>query len=55
LTIVGLVAAGLRNPEIAAKLFVSPETVKTHVSNALAKLGVSNRTELAAEATRRSL
>jgi predicted ATPase/class 3 adenylate cyclase/DNA-binding CsgD family transcriptional regulator len=53
LSVVGLVAAGLRNPEIAAKLFVSPETVKTHVSNALAKLGVSNRTELAALAARR--
>ena len=54
LEVVGLVVEGLRNPEIAARLFVSPETVKTHVSNILAKLGVANRTELAALASRRS-
>jgi DNA-binding CsgD family transcriptional regulator len=54
LEVVGLVVEGLRNPEIAARLFVSPETVKTHVSNILAKLGVANRTELAALAARRS-
>jgi len=53
LEVVGLVVEGLRNPEIAARLFVSPETVKTHVSNVLAKLGVVNRTELAALASRR--
>jgi predicted ATPase/class 3 adenylate cyclase/DNA-binding NarL/FixJ family response regulator len=53
LEVVGLVVAGLRNPEIAATLFVSPETIKSHVSNVLAKLGVANRTELAALAARR--
>jgi len=53
LDVVGLVAQGLGNPEIATKLCVSRETVKTHVSNALTKLGVSNRTELAALAIRR--
>ncbi|HMC80332.1 MAG TPA: LuxR C-terminal-related transcriptional regulator, partial [Acidimicrobiia bacterium] len=53
LEVVGLVVEGLRNPEIAGRLFVSPETVKTHVSNILAKLGVVNRTELAALASRR--
>jgi DNA-binding NarL/FixJ family response regulator len=50
---VNLLVRGLRNPEIANELAVSTETVKTHVSSALAKLGVSNRTALAAEATRR--
>jgi len=48
-----LVGAGLTNPQIAARLFVSPDTVKGHVSAALRKLGVSNRAALAAEATRR--
>jgi predicted ATPase/class 3 adenylate cyclase/DNA-binding CsgD family transcriptional regulator len=54
LEVVHLVAEGLHNPAIAARLFVSPETVKTHVSNILAKLGVANRTELAAFVARRS-
>ncbi|MGH9009494.1 MAG: response regulator transcription factor [Acidimicrobiia bacterium] len=49
----GVVVEGLRNSEIAARLFVSPETIKTHMSNILAKLGVANRTELAAVASRR--
>jgi predicted ATPase/class 3 adenylate cyclase/DNA-binding CsgD family transcriptional regulator len=54
LEVVGLVVEGLRNADIASRLFVSPETVKTHISNILAKLGVANRTELAALASRRT-
>ena len=49
--VVGLVASGLSNPEIASRLFVSRATVKTHLSHVYAKLGVANRTELAALAT----
>jgi NarL family two-component system response regulator LiaR len=40
-----LMVAGLRNLEIADRLFVSHSTVKCHVSNILSKLGVSSRTE----------
>lgn len=45
-----LVSAGLSNQEIAEKLFVSNSTVKTHVSNLLAKLEANRRTEAIAKA-----
>jgi DNA-binding NarL/FixJ family response regulator len=40
-----LVAAGLSNTEIAGRLVISLETVKTHVGNVLTKLGATNRTQ----------
>jgi DNA-binding CsgD family transcriptional regulator len=46
LEVARLVCGGATNREIAATLFLSPKTVERHVSNALKKLGVRNRTEL---------
>lgn len=50
-----LLVAGLNNSEIAEKLFVSPSTIKSHVSNILTKFGVASRTEAAALAVRQGL
>jgi predicted ATPase/DNA-binding CsgD family transcriptional regulator len=43
-----LASSGLSNPEIGSSMFMSRSTVKTHLSHVYAKLGVTNRTELAA-------
>lgn len=45
--VLGLLAAGRSNREIARTLGVSEKTIKTHVSSVLAKLGVADRTQAA--------
>ena len=51
--VVGLLAAGLSNRDIAAELFISPATAARHVANILAKLGFSSRSQVAAWAAER--
>jgi LuxR family maltose regulon positive regulatory protein len=48
--ILELIAEGLANPEIAARLFLALNTVKTHSSNIYGKLGVHSRTQAVAKA-----
>ena len=47
LTVVHLIAQGATNRDVATELHISPHTVKTHVHNAFAKLGVTSRAQLA--------
>ncbi|WP_318201241.1 helix-turn-helix transcriptional regulator [Streptomyces sp. SCL15-4] len=53
--VLGLVAAGRTNRQIAEELFISPKTASVHVSNILGKLGVAGRGEAAAVAHRLGL
>ncbi|HZO33030.1 MAG TPA: response regulator transcription factor [Chloroflexota bacterium] len=53
--VLGLVAQGLSNKAIAAELHLSERTVRSHVSNILAKLHLSSRTEAALHALRTGL
>ena len=50
-----LLADGMANEEIGKELFISPETVRTHVRKAMAKLDADTRTEAVATALRQSL
>ena len=51
LEILRLMAAGMRNQEIADQLVISLSTVKRHIANAYGKLGVDHRTEAIARLT----
>lgn len=42
-----LVAAGMTNPQIADRLYISPRTVKSHLEALLRKTGSTGRTQLA--------
>jgi DNA-binding NarL/FixJ family response regulator len=53
--VLSLLADGFTNDKVAARLGISPETVQTHVGNAMAKLDASTRTEAVATALRRAL
>jgi DNA-binding CsgD family transcriptional regulator len=53
LEVARLVGHHLTNPEIAARLFVSRATVKTHLIHIFTKLGIDSRSQLAAEAISR--
>jgi NarL family two-component system response regulator LiaR len=53
--VLALMIEGLNNTQIAARLTVSPSTIKSHVSNILSKLGVASRTEAVTLALRNSI
>ena len=53
--VLALMIEGLNNTQIAGRLTVSPSTIKSHVSNILAKLGVASRTEAVTLALRHGL
>jgi len=53
--VLGLLAEGLTNRQIAGRLFLSPRTVDTHVANLLAKTGAADRTQLRAHWSERTI
>jgi DNA-binding NarL/FixJ family response regulator len=53
--ILQLVAFGDTNRDVASKLYISPDTVKTHLEHIYQKLGATDRTAAVAEALRRRL
>src|SRR6185503_17411329 len=52
-TVASLVAEGMSNPQIGDRMYISHRTVQTHLAHVFAKLGLTSRAQLAAEATRR--
>jgi two-component system nitrate/nitrite response regulator NarL len=55
LEVLRLLVAGLRQPDIARRLYISPKTVGKHIEHILAKLGVHSRTQAVAYAIRSHL
>ena len=55
LQVLRLVAVGLSNPEVADALYISVNTVKTHLQRIYGKLGTSSRTAAATKAQELSL
>jgi DNA-binding CsgD family transcriptional regulator len=53
LDVIRLVSEGLPNKDIAARLFVSPRTIQSHLTRVYTKLGIASRVQLAQEAARR--
>jgi DNA-binding NarL/FixJ family response regulator len=53
--VLGQIAAGNRNRDIAERLFITEETVKVHVKHIMGKLGASDRTQAVAIAIRRGI
>ena len=55
LEVLGLIAEGCTNPQIAERLFISQKTASVHVSHILGKLGAENRVQAAGIALRLGL
>jgi DNA-binding CsgD family transcriptional regulator len=55
LEVLAMLCQRLTDPEIAARLFISPRTASSHVSNVMGKLGAANRREAAGIAVRERL
>ena len=53
--VIEMLASGMANKEIAARLFISPHTVKFHVNSILEKLGAKTRTEAVVNAIRKGI